>query len=105
MESIIELEKHDSILSHLKNNNIYEANRIKFEPLNGLSNAIYKVTVYDKADKQKLVFVFRLFGRISDVLNRKLESIIINSLPGYTPVIYDTDDQTYRIEEDIDECE
>jgi thiamine kinase-like enzyme len=100
----MQLENHDAILSHLKNNNIYETKTIIFEPLNGLSNAIYKVTVYNKDDKQMLVFVFRLFGRISDVLDRKLESMIINSLPGYTPVIYDTDDQTYRIEEYIDDA-
>jgi thiamine kinase-like enzyme len=104
MEALIELENHDAIISHLKNNSINNIKRISFEHLNGLSNAIYKVTVYDNMDKSLLEFVFRLFGRISDVLDRGLESMIISSLPGCTPVIYDTDDKTYRIEEYIDDA-
>jgi thiamine kinase-like enzyme len=101
MEGIIELQNHEAVISHLKHNNIHNTVRISFEHLNGLSNEIYKVTVFDACDKKLIEFVFRLFGRISDVLDRKLESMIINSLPGYTPVIYDTDDHTYRIEEYI----
>lgn len=77
---------------------------VKFQRLNGLSNAIYLVQLYDKTTNCKInEFIYRVFGEIGDVVDRNLEAQISNTLagPGFSPEIYETDNKTYRMEEFI----
>lgn len=97
--------------------------RIKKYPLSGISNTIYRVEInYIKNNiingsgidetcsnltliKIDKIF-FKIFGRISVLVDRKLETFIMQQLYelGVGPKIYETDMKTYRIEEYIDNC-
>lgn len=77
---------------------------LNFEKLNGLSNDIYLVKIYNKTTNQIVhEVIYRQFGEISDLVNRELETNIIDHLSGkgMTPKILETDGSTYRIEEFI----
>lgn len=79
---------------------------IKF-PLSGISNTIYKVEITNKTNDSHSPRIrinhlfFKVFGRISILVDRELETFLMNKLyhKGFGPEIYDTDAKTYRIEE------
>jgi thiamine kinase-like enzyme len=99
---------------------------IKKYPLSGISNTIYRVeinyinqvhyngsvsdgsstnlTLFPKIKIDKIFF--KIFGRISVLVDRELETYIMQQLYelGVGPKIYETDMKTYRIEEYIDNC-
>jgi len=80
---------------------------IEITPLNGISNRIFHVklvSIYDENPIHKKNLFFKIFGKISSLVDRNVETIINNSLAkfGYSPQIYDTDNLTYRIEEYLD---
>ena len=77
---------------------------LTLEKLDGLSNTNYLVTVTRKTTNEKIIqIVYRKFGEISDVVDRDLETMIINNLAGkgIGPKILDRDEQkkTFRIDE------
>jgi len=81
-----------------------ETTEVKFERLNGLSNAIFLVILINKeSGEEKNRFILRNFGQSSEFSDRDLEEIIIRNLAekGFGPKIYDTDNFSYRIEEYI----
>ena len=107
VENYIESLKHfiDNEFSIDLNSN--QEVELKFERLNGLSNDIFLVQIFNKTSNIFLhEFIYRSFGQISDLLDRNLEAQVINALsgPGYCPKIYETDNKTYRIEEYIREA-
>src|SRR5690348_5819078 len=80
----------------------YNDINVTFERLNGLSNAIFLVKIINKTTGSLIhQIIYRSFGEISDLVDRDLETKIIHNLSkkGITPKIYETDNQTYRIEE------
>ena len=104
----MELTCQNFLIDYLKTNNItnnsFENMEIKYERLNGLSNAIYLAVVIDKSTKKEIDrFILREFGNGSDFTDRDLETHIISFLSenGHTPKVLDTDHNTYRIEEYI----
>jgi thiamine kinase-like enzyme len=75
---------------------------LSFEKLNGLSNDIYLVRMFDKTSQEMVhEVIYRQFGQISDLVDRELERKIIDSLSSksLTPRILQTDGSSYRIEE------
>lgn len=91
------------ITRHLKGKEYHELD-LSFEKMNGLSNDIYLVKIYNKTTNEVLhEVIYRQFGEISDLVDRKMETGIIENLSekGLTPSIYETDGKTYRIEEFI----
>lgn len=89
------------VLNHTKGKEFHELD-LNFEKLNGLSNDIYLVKIYNKTTNEMMhEVIYRQFGEISDLVDRELETKIINNLSekGVTPPIYETDGKTYRIEE------
>lgn len=88
------------------NFNTRKENQIELEfiRLNGLSNTIYLVKVFDKTSKTLVKeLIYRSFGEISEFVDREAEMEIINNLSekNVTPKIFETDNETYRIEEYI----
>ncbi len=82
----------------------YNDIELSFERLNGLSNDIYLVKMFNQTTQEMVhEVIYRQFGEISDLVDRKLETSIIQNLSEkkLTPRIFETDDQTYRIEEFI----
>jgi thiamine kinase-like enzyme len=105
------MDHFDKIYTNIKNflsrhmaNNDHNELELDFEKLNGLSNDIYLVKIFNKT-KNEMVHevIYRQFGEISDLVDRNLETCIIRNLSdkGLTPKIYETDGSTYRIEEFI----
>ncbi len=95
------LENYISKIPLGKNFNELE---LSFEKMNGLSNDIYLVKIYDKTTKQMVhELIYRQFGEIADLVDRELETSIIKNLSskGLTPKIFETDGKSYRIEEFI----
>lgn len=91
------------VLKHTQNKEYHELD-LSFEKLNGLSNDIYLVKIYNKTTNERLhEVIYRQFGEISDLVDRELETKIIENLAEkeMTPAIYETDGKTYRIEEFI----
>jgi len=77
---------------------------LDFIRLNGLSNTIYLVKVFDKTSKTLVKeLIYRSFGEISELVDRVTEMEIIDSLSSknLTPKIFETDNVSYRIEEYI----
>jgi len=77
---------------------------LDFIRLNGLSNTIYLVKVFDKTSKTLVKeLIYRSFGEISELVDRETEKEIIDnlSIQNLTPKIFETDEKTYRIEEYI----
>jgi thiamine kinase-like enzyme len=88
-------------------------------PLSGISNTIYKVEIkyrdpiiysddvnikkFPEEIKINSVF-FKIFGRISVLVDRELETYIMKKLNEFNmgPKIFETDSKTYRIEEFVD---
>jgi thiamine kinase-like enzyme len=105
------MEQFEKIYEHIKSfvskkfsSQDYNELEITFEKMNGLSNSIYLVRIFNKTTKEFLdEFVYRLFGEISEFIDRDLELDIIQNLSvkGVTPFIYETDYKSYRIEEYI----
>ena len=105
------MEYMEKIISNI--NNFMEANfntrkenqiELEFIRLNGLSNSIYLVKVFDKTSKTLVKeLIYRSFGEISELVDRDTELEIIDSLSekNLTPKIFETDNETYRIEEYI----
>jgi thiamine kinase-like enzyme len=90
--------------------NIENYNEIElvFEKLNGLSNDIYLVKIFNKSTNEMVhEIIYRKFGEMGDLLDREQEGRIISSLAeqGVSPKIYETDNKTYRIEEFISNAE
>lgn len=88
------------------NFNTRKENQIEldFIRLNGLSNTIYLVKVFDKTSKTLVKeLIYRSFGEISELVDRETEMEIIESLSSknLTPKIFETDNENYRIEEYI----
>jgi thiamine kinase-like enzyme len=82
----------------------YNDLELTFEKLNGLSNDIYLVKIYNKSQNEMVhEVIYRQFGEIADLVNRELETSIIENLSskGLTPKIFETDGTSYRIEEFI----
>lgn len=117
---------HDKSLETFKSLNQIEILKEEVEiekcRLSGNSNTIYRVDIrYLEQDKNnqmasisskscqdlkiKKIF-FKIFGPISVLVDRELETYIMQKLYelGVSPKIYDTDMKTYRIEEYIDNC-
>ncbi len=101
-------EKSLEVFSRINNKNLEKEHfSLKITPLNGISNRIFHVKlvpIYDNDTVHKKNFFFKIFGKISSLVDRNVETIINNSLAkfGYSPQIYDTDNVTYRIEEYLD---
>jgi thiamine kinase-like enzyme len=105
------MEQFEKIYNNVKtyiNKNLigqnYNEIELNFEKLNGLSNDIYLVKMYNKTTNEMVhEVIYRQFGEIADLVDRNLETCIIENLSekGLTPKIYETDGQTYRIEEFI----
>lgn len=81
-------------------------------PLSGISNTIFmiKLDVKNRDKNLHLNFnkiFFKIFGRISVLVDRDLETEIMDSLNSMSmgPKIYETDIKTYRVEEFIDNCD
>lgn len=77
---------------------------LKFVRLNGLSNCIYLVKILDNISNElKYELIYRQFGSIGELVDRRSEKEIINYLSNLnlTPKILETDDFSYRIEEYI----
>jgi thiamine kinase-like enzyme len=83
-------------------------------PLSGISNTIYMIKISLKKGNssentrlsiQKIFF--KIFGRISVLVNRELETFIMTKLHSLSmgPKIYETDMKTYRIEEFVENCD
>ena len=86
-------------------------------PLSGISNTIFKVEIrykqqIQKEDESDILedfpkeipinhIFFKVFGRISALVDRRLETFLMTRLSdnGLGPRIYDTDSKTYRVEE------
>jgi thiamine kinase-like enzyme len=120
---------HDKSLETFKSLNQLEILKEEVEiqkcRLSGNSNTIYRVEIGYLQDKNnqnaestsntksescseikiKKIF-FKIFGPISVLVDRELETYIMQKLYelGVSPKIYDTDMKTYRIEEYIDNC-
>lgn len=95
------------ILKHLNGKDYHELD-LTFEKMNGLSNDIYLVKIYNKSTNEKLQeVIYRQFGEISDLVDRQMETKIIENLAekGLGPEIYETDGKTFRIEEFISNAE
>jgi thiamine kinase-like enzyme len=93
----------DFISKYLSEKN-YNELELTFEKMNGLSNDIYLVKIYDKTTNEMVhEVIYRQFGEISDLVDRELETSIIENLSskGLTPKIFETDGKSYRIEEFI----
>jgi len=97
------------ILKNFLENNMNNINEIQYEldfiPLFGLSNLNYLVKVINKKSKTLLKELFyKSFGEISELVDRDTEREIIDCLSSknLTPVIFETDNATYRIEEYIE---
>jgi thiamine kinase-like enzyme len=109
------MEQFEKIYKNIKNyvykcsrGKVYNELDISLEKLNGLSNDIYLVRIHNKSTNEMLhEIIYRQFGEISDLVDRDLETSIIDKLSekGLTPKIYETDGKTYRIEEYITNCE
>lgn len=118
MENFLEMDRDQFI--HKKSLEIFQKiNEIKLNDedveisktsLSGISNTIFKVSIkYKENDsshssiKINSIF-FKVFGKISTIVDRELETYIIENLAekGLGPRIYETDIQTYRIEEFIE---
>ncbi len=103
------MEKFEQIYKKLKSHLVQENKssedhdiQLNFTKLNGLSNDIYKVDVYNKTTSTDLgSLVYKQFGQSSEFVSRETESAVINSLSaqGVTPKILCSDGETYRIEE------
>lgn len=105
------MEYMEKIISNI--NNFMESNfhtrkenqiELDFIRLNGLSNTIYLVKVLDKTSKTLVKeLIYRSFGEISELVDRETEMEIIDSLSNknLTPKIFETDNESYRIEEYI----
>ena len=77
---------------------------LNFIRLNGLSNIIYLVKIFDKTSNVLIKeLIYRSFGNISEFVDRETEMAIIDNLSasGLTPSVYETDKTSYRIEEYI----
>lgn len=99
------------LFKKLNPENNFSEDEIQIEkfPLSGISNTIYRVAIkYKEGNNEKQIKInqlfFKLFGRISVLVDRQLETDIMNKLheSGLGPKIYETDLKTYRIEEFID---
>jgi thiamine kinase-like enzyme len=98
-------EKSFEVFCKINNKN-YKREEVSFEitPLSGISNYIYRVQIFHKNKEESFeipnVF-FKIFGKISSLVNREYETVINNSLAeiGYSAKIYDTDNKTYRVDE------
>ncbi len=107
------MEYMETIISKINNYMEREANfdsrqenqiELTFIRLNGLSNTVYLVKVFDKTSKTLLKeLIYRKFGEISELVDRNTEMEIIDSLSSksFTPKILETDGTSYRIEEYI----
>ena len=77
---------------------------LNFIRLNGLSNIIYLVKIFDKTSNVLIKeLIYRSFGNISEFVDRETEMALIDNLSasGLTPSVYETDKTSYRIEEYI----
>ena len=88
----------------IKSYNIEEKDfEISLKNLGGLSNNNFIVTITNKTTKEIIdQILYRKFGEISDVVDRDLETMIINNLSkkGIAPKIYEVDPKgTFRIEQ------
>ena len=76
-------EIYNNIKKYLSRNIIGEEMHdleLNFEKMNGLSNDIYLVKVYNKTTNEMLhEVIYRQFGAISDLIDRELETRIIDS--------------------------
>ena len=76
---------------------------VHLESLGGLSNTNYVATITNKTTNERISqILYRKFGEISDVVDRDLETMIINDLAqkGIGPKIYEKDPNgKYRIDE------
>ena len=76
---------------------------VHLESLGGLSNTNYVATITNKTTNERIgQILYRKFGEISDVVDRDLETMIINDLAqkGIGPKIYEKDPNgKYRIDE------
>jgi thiamine kinase-like enzyme len=103
------MDHFEKIYNNLKsyiNNTFSDMNcneiELSFEKLNGLSNDIYLVKMFDKTSQETVhEVIYRQFGEISDLVDRELEQRIIDSLStkSLSPKILQTDGSSYRIEE------
>ncbi len=88
----------------IKSYNIEEKDfEISLKNLGGLSNKNFIVTITNKTTKEIIdQILYRKFGEISDVVERDLETMIINQLSeiGIAPKIYEIDpNSNFRIEQ------
>ena len=76
---------------------------VHLESVGGLSNTNYVATITNKTTNERIgQILYRKFGEISDVVDRDLETMIINDLAqkGLGPKIYEKDPNgKYRIDE------
>jgi thiamine kinase-like enzyme len=82
----------------------YNELELTFEKMNGLSNDIYLVKILDTTTNEMVhEVIYRQFGEIADLVDRELETSIIENLSskGLTPRIFETDGKSFRIEEFI----
>jgi hypothetical protein len=106
-------EKSLEIFNKL-NHTAFTPSEVKLEktPLSGISNTIYmiKISLRDDSNKTNLSIeriFFKIFGRISVLVNRELETFIMTKLHSLSmgPKIYETDLKTYRVEEFVENCD
>lgn len=100
---------------NINNNQELDEKNITLTKSSGISNSIFKVEYCENNedvnnDQMRLglktrTFLFRWFGKISFIVNRELEMIIINGLNKRSlgPSIIETDYTTYRIEEYLED--
>jgi thiamine kinase-like enzyme len=131
LESDTETFIHDKSIEIFKKLNSRDLNSedviISKTPLSGISNTIYRVDIKFLPEKNNQIYssnsgpendplkntplkidkiFFKIFGRISVLVDRELETFIMQQLYelGIGPKIYETDMKAYRIEEYIDNC-
>jgi thiamine kinase-like enzyme len=94
------MNSHKEIIKNYLLQNHIKFNNIEIKPLSkGLSNLLYEVNVDDR------LYFLKIFGTLKNynIINRKFENLLLfeNSKQKLCPKIYDSDNETYRIEEYI----
>jgi len=105
------MDSLENVYKHLRNHfktkfglTEFDDFSIDLEQLNSLSNDIYHV-IYKRKKTGEIIYelCYRNFGEIGELVNRELETFIIKSLSdkGLGPKIIESDNNTYRLDEYI----
>ena len=102
----------DNVYKYLRSENQDVDPRVEFtigiDTLSTMTNYDYLINIYDKTSNEVVnQLIYRKFGKISECVDRELESTIIDQLSedGLAPkILYKDEKGEYRIEEYIPDC-